>query len=130
MTHVALLRLPWPPRGLSPNARGHWRPKNDRAQDYKRIAWGMALAQNIRRVTAHEPVVVITFHPPDRRRRDLDNCLASMKAALDGIATAWGVDDSRWAIRMSMGEPVKGGCVMVECRDAGVQMIELRGVIR
>jgi crossover junction endodeoxyribonuclease RusA len=44
----------------------------------------------------------------------LDNLLASMKAGLDGLADALGVDDSRWRLLIEMGEPVKGGCVCVK----------------
>jgi Holliday junction resolvase RusA-like endonuclease len=40
--------------------------------------------------------VKITFAAPDRIRRDLDNLHGAMKASLDGIAKALGVDDSRF----------------------------------
>ena len=36
----------------------------------------------------------ITFFTPDNRKRDLDNLLAAMKPALDGMARAIGVDDA------------------------------------
>jgi hypothetical protein len=36
----------------------------------------------------------ITFYTPDNRKRDLDNLLAAMKPALDGMAQAIGVDDA------------------------------------
>jgi len=39
-------------------------------------------------------VVSMVFYPPDGRRRDVSNLHAAMKAALDGIASAMGVDDS------------------------------------
>ncbi len=35
------------------------------------------------------------FHAPDRRRRDLDNLLSSCKSYLDGVALAYGINDSR-----------------------------------
>ena len=38
--------------------------------------------------------VSMVFYPPDGRRRDVSNLHAAMKAALDGIAEAMGVDDS------------------------------------
>lgn len=40
--------------------------------------------------------VRMEFAPPDRRRRDVSNLHAAMKWALDGIAEAMGVDDSRF----------------------------------
>ena len=38
----------------------------------------------------------IVFVAPDKRRRDLDGCLSAVKSALDGIARALQVDDSRF----------------------------------
>lgn len=35
----------------------------------------------------------LTFEMPDKRHRDIDNCLAASKSALDGVAEALGVDD-------------------------------------
>lgn len=59
----------------------------------------------------------ITFNPPDKRRRDLDNMLASCKAMLDGLASAMKVDDYEFTITLRRGDPVKGGAVavVIEC---------------
>lgn len=57
--------------------------------------------------------VTITFHPPTKRRYDLDNRIASFKAGQDGIAQALAVDDSRFEPTYKRGEPVKGGKVVV-----------------
>lgn len=54
-----------------------------------------------------------SFCPPDNRRRDRDNLIASMKAATDGIADALGIDDSKFDCSYALGEPIKGGCVHV-----------------
>lgn len=35
----------------------------------------------------------LTFEMPDKRNRDIDNCLAASKSALDGVAEALGVND-------------------------------------
>lgn len=59
----------------------------------------------------------ITFNPPDRRKRDLDNLLASIKSHLDGVADVIGVDDSKWGLTLVRGEVVKGGAVKVEVVD-------------
>jgi hypothetical protein len=40
--------------------------------------------------------VSIVFAAPDKRRRDLDGCLSAAKSALDGIAMALMIDDSRF----------------------------------
>lgn len=56
----------------------------------------------------------IAFHPPDLRRRDIDNLLASLKSAIDGICDAWQIDDSRFRrIALEMMDKVKGGKVVI-----------------
>jgi len=59
-----------------------------------------------------------TFCPPDKRRRDRDNLIASMKAATDGIADALGIDDANFTATYSFGEPIKGGSVLVTISEA------------
>jgi crossover junction endodeoxyribonuclease RusA len=64
--------------------------------------------------------LVVTFCPPDERKRDLDNMLAAIKSGLDGIADAIGMDDSRWEITMR-----RGACK----RPDGAVLIEFGAVI-
>ena len=58
------------------------------------------------------------FCAPDSRRRDLDNMLASMKSAIDGIALALDMDDSKFSLVLARGAPVKGGQVEITIEDA------------
>lgn len=58
--------------------------------------------------------LTIVFHPPDNRRRDLDNLLASIKAGLDALAISWGVDDTRFIFTVRRGQTIKHGAVTVE----------------
>ena len=102
--------LPWPPSALNPNARVHWSVKGRSVRRYRVDARLMATMAS---GTFCKPSVGLVFHPPDKRRRDLDNCLASFKAGLDGIADALGVNDSHFRISMQMGPPVKLGEVEV-----------------
>jgi crossover junction endodeoxyribonuclease RusA len=60
------------------------------------------------------------FHAPDKRRRDLDNLLASMKPHLDGLALAVGVDDAGWSFTVIKGSPVTGGCVVLDIFNSGL----------
>lgn len=87
--------LGWPETAAWPNrSKGkHWtvlsgarkRQRKD-AEDYARTV-GLRLPDG--------PVIaVIGVHPPTRRRYDLDNTLAALKGALDGLVTAAGRDDS------------------------------------
>lgn len=115
MMESIIIQLPWPSRSLSPNARAHWR----RVAEIKKLAKRDAFyaTRSIRReaIEADRLTAKVTFSPPDRRSRDLDNMIASMKAAFDGIAQAVGVDDSKWHLRIApVADPVKGGKVLVE----------------
>lgn len=106
--------LPFPPSSLSPNARGHWSIKAKAAAKARRDASIACQAAGIRALGWAGMAVSLCFCPPDARSRDLDNMLASMKSALDGIADATGVDDSRWSISLSRGPKRKGGAVIVQ----------------
>ncbi|MFZ9885496.1 MAG: endodeoxyribonuclease RusA [Candidatus Limnocylindrus sp.] len=56
----------------------------------------------------------ITFRIPDARRRDMDNMLAAIKAGIDAASDHVGVDDSRWTLTLAIGQPIKGGAVVIE----------------
>lgn len=105
--------LPWPDKLLSPNARVHWRRKHGITKAARTTAATIAGAAI--KATPDWPSVNVSvvFHPPDRRRRDRDNLIASMKAANDGIADALGIDDSRFVSTYAMGDVIKGGAVRV-----------------
>lgn len=106
--------LPWPPRALNPNSRhGHWATLARAKRAYRLDCALTARAQGLRPVDCSRLRVAVVFHPPDRRRRDLDNCIAALKAGLDGLADVLGVDDSRWELEASLGEPRKCGSVVV-----------------
>lgn len=61
--------------------------------------------------------LAIEFCPPDNRRRDLDNMLASCKACLDGLSDALGVDDSQWTLTLLRGPKAKGGAVNITVKE-------------
>lgn len=111
-----LVRLPWPPSSLSPNARGHWSVKARAAKKYRGDCRILCQAHGARALPVDALHVEVTFYPPDRRRRDSDNLMASCKACFDGVADATGVDDSRWQWSIKRGEPVKGGAVLVHLK--------------
>jgi len=93
------LVLPWPSRDLHPNARVHWARKAKATKSARQDAHFAALHCGWMDLRFPEEVRLhlwIDFYPPDRRRRDDDGLLASMKAARDGIADALNVDDRRF----------------------------------
>lgn len=107
-----VVRLPWPPSQLSPNARTDRRAVSGVRRKYRETCgWEAKLAKL--KPGAH---VALKFCPPDRKRRDLDNMLASLKSGLDGVAGAIGQDDSEWSLSLERGEPEKDGAVYLEIR--------------
>jgi crossover junction endodeoxyribonuclease RusA len=95
------LTLPWPPSALSPNARhGHWSSLARAKKSYRWACATTARSQGAKRLSKppHALSVHLRFVPPDRRHRDDDNCIAAMKAGLDGLADVLGVDDSRFRL--------------------------------
>ena len=118
-----LIRLPWPPRCLSPNSRKDRRAATDSRRTYRDA--GFWAAKEVLAQIQPDSHLDITFFPPDKRRRDLDNMLSSIKAGLDGIAAATCGDDSGWTLSISKGQPSASGGVIVHVKgavnDKGVQ---------
>lgn len=107
------IKLPWPPKELNPNARLHHHALA-RAKAKYRAACGWEMkAQGVKQINASALHVSITFYAPDRRRRDWDNMLSSMKSGLDALSDAIGVDDSLWSITISKAKET-GGYVLIE----------------
>lgn len=107
-----MISLPWPARELHPNSRSHWAVKSRATKAARTQAYWLA-HMGMTDLTEGPIAVRIVFHPPDKRRRDLDGMLSACKAYLDGIADAHAVDDNRFRLTIERGEPVKGGCVNI-----------------
>lgn len=105
--------IPWPPAGLSPNARLSRFEKARVAKAYRITCGQTALAAGLRRLSPGPLHLTITFAPPDARRRDLDNMLSSLKSGLDGLSDVLGVDDSLWTLTLSKAPPMKPGAVFI-----------------
>lgn len=112
------VELPWPDKILSPNARTHWARKAKAVKAARVAAFYLVRAVAKSTLDASGAHVRMTFCPPDNRRRDRDNLIASMKAATDGISDAIGIDDSKFQSTYAIGEPIKGGLVRVEIEPA------------
>jgi crossover junction endodeoxyribonuclease RusA len=114
--------LPWPDRKLSPNARVHWAQKSKAVKTYRRTARLLTLSALSKTPERPQGAVDIdlAFYPPDRRRRDSDNLQASLKAGLDGIADALGIDDHQFRLSAEMMTDTQpGGAVVVTIRGRG-----------
>ena len=121
MVDAGEIILPWPHRDLSPNARVHHLAKARVFKRAKADAQMLAMMTGIRPPGEGTVVLSIGFHPPSRRRFDLDNALAANKAALDGIAAAMGIDDQRFGFVLSREDPVPNGQVKVRVSWKGAE---------
>ncbi len=108
------INLPWPPATLSPNARQHWAQLAKAKKAFRADCYLTAIEQGARPIKADRLHLHLQFVPPTRRKFDIDNLLARMKAGLDGLADVLGVDDSRWSISMERScAPLPPGFVLV-----------------
>jgi len=116
------IELPWFDSTLTPNgSQGNWR-KKAAAKKKQRAESCLITKTTIQNKPRGETLEIkLTYHPPDRRRRDLDNCLAATKGALDGVADALGVDDRNFRpITVDFGDVCKGGKIILEIIEIGV----------
>lgn len=102
------VELPWPaPACFENKARGlHWAQKGEAVAVERQTAYLLTRqAMNLADYDADVECVysvACVFFPPDRIRRDLQNCIHAMKAGIDGVAEAMGVDDYKfieWSAR-------------------------------
>jgi hypothetical protein len=112
------LILPWPDRALHPNSRTHYMARSKAAKAARKAAWAIARQAWTVADMANLPDgrlhVWIDGYGTDRRRRDADGLLSSLKPWLDGIADALGVDDRRFVPHPWVKDEVrKGGEVRI-----------------
>ena len=104
---------------LSPNSRpAHWTVLAGAKRRYRAACHLQAISQGLRRLPGDAMHVRVTFVPPDRRRRDLDNLVAAMKSAMDALADVTGIDDSRWTYTHTIDHDRIGGMVEVSLEAA------------
>ena len=98
------IELPWPDSSLAPNRKNgrHWGAVH--SAKVKRLADARYLTLYAMRSTGYVPpagalALSLTFCPPDRRRRDLDNLL---KGALDALVHAQVIRDDSLIDRLTL----------------------------
>ena len=114
--------IDWPDRRLFPNARVHWAVKASKVHDARARAQIQAMScletisddeRNWLQSDSKLPYGLVIV-PPDKRHRDEDNVIASLKSSLDGIATGLGVNDSRFRLSwIRWAEPSKMAHIVV-----------------
>lgn len=108
-----MIELPFPPSKLNPNKKSHWAVKSKLRKKQREET--KLVASRYKPLTEFS----IKFHPPDKRIRDIDNAIASIKGLIDGLSDAWCIDDSKFLITYPRAfcEPVKGGKVVIEWQE-------------
>jgi len=86
------ITLSWPNKLLSPNSRAHWAKRQPFKSAYRNEGYWKAQALGVE-LPAIRHHLKITFYPPTKANRDIDNCLASIKAGLDGVADGLAIND-------------------------------------
>ncbi len=113
------IALPFPP-----SVNGYWRNINGRTlisvkgRAYKKVVARLVQWNHAAKELQGRLAVLVILHPPDRRKRDIDN---SMKALLDSMQAA-GVylDDSQIdRLVIERGEVKKGGAAIVTIEELG-----------
>lgn len=86
-----LVRLPWATPPISLNDRGHWRAKAARV---KHVRYQVAQLLTMHRIPAAERIhVTLHYVPRDRRRRDADNLVGTLKPCIDAMVDSQIVPD-------------------------------------
>ena len=111
------ITLAWPDRKLHPNARVHWAAKAKAAKAARAEGYFAAMQAQWGHITwpaTGRLHLWIDFYPPDRRHRDDDGLLTSIKPHRDGIADAMAINDSRFVSHPYIRDEVrKGGVVEI-----------------
>lgn len=83
------VETPWTSPPLTANQRFHWRKKAALTKDVRQ--WARLL---FRTTTLKAPITVqLDWHVSDKRRRDVDNAVPTLKAICDGLVDAGLVRD-------------------------------------
>ncbi len=108
-----IIELPWFNPVLNPNEKS-WKKKMFARKKQREEAYLIASACQDK-PSGEDLAMSVMFYPPTRHRRDLDNCLGSIKGAVDGIADAIGIDDTNFRpITIDFGEITKNGLIIIE----------------
>ena len=111
---MTTIRLDFPPSQLNPNKRLHWSKVASYKRTYKAL-WNHQMRLDMDALKG-KTEFNITFAPPDKRRRDVDNTIAACKSLVDALSLRTGVDDSQFKIMWPRAflKPLNGGAVFVE----------------
>ncbi len=115
-----MIALPYPAAQLWPNGRYHWSVRARQIKKHREWARLATLADNTRPATVGR--IIATLYPKPRGPApDRDNTIAAIKAYLDGIADALGVNDRTFPVPVILfGERTAHGGVVIALEPEGV----------
>lgn len=121
--------LAWPDRSLHPNGRPHFMAKARAVRNARNEACGAARAAKVKR--SEKAHIHFTFHPNLKGPMpDDDGCTASVKAHIDGISDALGMNDLHITKSYHVSpERRKGGAVVVNVSTDEAAEIPLKGQV-
>lgn len=109
--------LPWPEANCWPNrSQHHMALHRARKAQRTNAAWiAVAAGWKVYPEEVSRVQIDLIFCAPSRTSRfDLDNGLAAMKGALDGLSSVLGVDDSLFRPSLWRGDKSKDGGIIVQ----------------
>lgn len=108
--------LPFPPSSLSGHNNGAWYNRDKIVATYRAEAFHLTRNAKAKQGFTVPPTgdiaISFLFCPPDNRS-DRTNFAGRMKAQIDGIAEALGVNDKRFLPSYQFADPCKPGRVVV-----------------
>lgn len=108
------ITLGWPDPVLFPNRKNGRHFRVSQAAKEKARTEGFIAARGLVAPESGDIPLHVNFHFPNKRSRDLDGLLGAIKANLDGISKALGIDDKRFN-PITIERHFSGlGCVEVE----------------
>lgn len=122
--------LNWPNKDMSPNARAHHMQKASAKKQYRADCYILAKSKLQPKPATEQLLLIITFNPPHSQKYDKDNCLASIKSGLDGIADALGADDANWSQIVRKGVITENGSVHIQLLEKLDILAEWEKVIK
>lgn len=87
------LQLPWATPPITANQRNHWRKQAALVRSVRGYVAACARGDDDCPHAADHVTVGLHYWPRDRRRRDADNLVPTLKAACDGLVDADVVED-------------------------------------
>jgi crossover junction endodeoxyribonuclease RusA len=120
MTDAITLSLPWPDRVISSNGRANRYKKARKVKEARGYAYWVAKEAKVSPWPSAS--LEFTYHPPSQRG-DVHNVASGLKAYIDGIAEAMGVDDRKFTVQYPtrFSESKKGGEIIVKISQAPEQ---------